>query len=114
MGCSKHACNPVQRRTEIVSVSRFCRTGMDGHANSNRLVDTVPRFPGNLMLCTRSGEERINGCRKYCAKGIADSLEYGSIVGLDRTPHDGVMPGERFGHQLGKVLPQCCAAFYIG
>ena len=61
----EHAGDTIQRRSEIVSIARLCRSRVDGHAYAQRVADLGPRLRQNLMLRVGCGRDGIVRRRKH-------------------------------------------------
>src|ERR1051326_9024836 len=97
----------------VIVHSLFCHAGMKAHADTNRRL-FGPGFGEERLLCLQSRSHSLIGGGKDGHKGIPDGLDDITLVVLDGGTQEGIMTGQRPGHQSGIVPPESGTSGNIG
>ena len=101
----RHPRGSVQRRTEIVAVSKLTRTGMDPHPHPQR-PRSLPALSRQRHLPGRRRQQRALSRLERREQAIPGRLDHHTARCLHRVAQDLVVARQRAFHRLGMLLPQ--------
>jgi len=108
----QQACDPIERRSEVVTVALVRLAAVDRHPHEE--LDRSPIGVVEGMLRFDGGPDRVSCAGKHRHQAVAGMLDYVPGMGSDGGPDDLVMPCERAVHGGLVVLPATGAALDVG
>ena len=113
MAGREQACDPVERRAEVVTVAHVDRTRMKRHSHAE-LRRFGPRLAMECALRLERRGERVGRRVERRAKRVTAGLEDVALVIVDAMAEQRIVTGERRAHRLGVRFPQTRAALDVG